>query len=105
VKDLQAKGDVNYTIVIPLHETNTQEEKDSMPQCSFTQEFFNENDVPKETIPIEPPWVNVINLSNDYVDNPPRASHICFQPLLQASVIPPQGPSATPITPRNTRIK
>ncbi len=81
MKDLQAESDRNYAIVIPVHETSTQEEKDSMPQCSFTQEFFNEDDVPKETVPIEQPWVNVINLSNDYANNPPRPSRICFQPL------------------------
>jgi hypothetical protein len=62
VKDLQAKGDKNYILTILIHETNTQEEQDSMPQHSFIQALFGEDDVPKEIVPIEQPWVNVINL-------------------------------------------
>jgi hypothetical protein len=41
-----------------------------MPQCSFIWELFGEDDVQKEIVPIEQPEVNVINLSNDYANNP-----------------------------------
>ncbi len=47
MKNLQAEGDGNYITIILVHETNTQEEQDSMPQCSFTRKLFNEDDVPK----------------------------------------------------------
>ncbi len=53
--------------------------------------------------------MNVINLSHDYADNPPRPRHHAFIFNLSNApstcVIPPQGPSITPITPTNTRIK
>ncbi len=107
MKDLQAKGDENYILTIHEHETNTQEEKDSMPQRSFIQELVDEDDVPKEIVPIEQPWVNVINLSNDYANNPQDLVMHLFSTslMLQAHVILPQGPLATPITLGNTRIK
>ncbi len=62
VRDLQVEGDKNYILTILVHETNTPEEQDSMPQRSFIQELFGEDDVPKEIVPIEQPWVNVTNL-------------------------------------------
>ncbi len=88
---LQAKGDKNYILTIRVRETNTQEEKDSMPQHSFIQKLVDEDDVPKETIPIEQPWVNVINLSNDYADSPQNLVVHLFSTslMLQARVIPP----------------
>jgi hypothetical protein len=78
-----------------------------MPQCSFIQELFDEDDVPKEIVPIEQPWVNIINLSDDYVDSPwDLVMHLFSSSLmLQTHAIPPQGPSTTLITPGNTRIK
>jgi hypothetical protein len=80
-----------------------------MPQCSFTQELFSEDDGLEETIPIKQPWVNVINLSHDYVDNSPgpRCHAFIFNLSNGPStcVIPPQGPLVTPITPTNRRIK
>ncbi len=80
-----------------------------MPQCSFTQELFSEVDVLEEIIPIKYPWANVINLSDDYVDNPsrPRCRAFIFNlsNALSTCVIPPQGPSITPITLVNIRIK
>jgi hypothetical protein len=33
--DLHVEGDKNYILTILVYETNTQEEQDSMPQCSF----------------------------------------------------------------------
>ncbi len=92
VRDLQAKGDENYITTIPIHETNTHplmwcllkpwfpskfiitsfrhDGAHFVPQPSFTQELFSEDGVPKETIRIEQPQVNVINLLDDYVESP-----------------------------------
>ncbi len=97
MRDLHVEGDKNYILTILVYETNTQEEQDSMPQCSFIQELFSEDDVPKEMVPIEQPWVNVINLSDDYVDSPwDLVMHLfSSSPMLQTHVVPPQGPSTT----------
>ncbi len=100
MRDLQVENDGNYATTIPIHETNTHPlmwcppnpsfpskfiitsfEHDGthfVAQCSFTQEHFGEGDVPKEIVPIEQPQVNVINLLDDYVNNPLGPRHHTF---------------------------
>jgi hypothetical protein len=39
-RDLQAKGDENYSTIIPIHENNSPEEEDFMSQCSFIEKTF-----------------------------------------------------------------
>lgn len=131
VRNLHIEGDKNYITTIPIHAIDTHilmwgppnpsspskfiitffrhDGVHSMPQPSFTQELCSVDDVPKETIPIERPWMNVINLLDDYAESPsrPRYCTIVFNLFDAPStcVITPQCRSATLITPRNTWIK
>lgn len=43
VRDLQAKGDENYSTTIFVHETNSQKEEDFTSQHSFIEKLFGED--------------------------------------------------------------